>query len=1220
TSADLDYLSTTALALNGGTIRDTAGNDATLTLATPGAANSLGANKDIVIDTTLPTVSGVTSSTANGAYKVGDVIAVQVNFSEAVTVTGTPQLTLETGTTDRALNYASGTGTSTLTFNYTVQAGDTTADLDYLSTGALALNGGTIKDAAGNNATLTLAAPGAANSLGANKDLVVDGVVPTVSGVTSSTADGSYTFGDVIAIQVNFSENVTVTGTPQLTLETGSTDRVVNYASGSGSSTLVFNYTVQLGDTAADLDYISTGALSLNGGTVKDAAGNNATLTLASPGAANSLGNNKALVIDGVVPTVSGVTSSTADGAYKVGDVIAIQVNFSENVTVTGTPQLTLETGTTDRRLNYASGTGSSTLVFNYTVQAGDTSADLDYISTSALALNGGTIKDASGNNAVLTLATPGAANSLGANKAIVIDAVVPTVSGVTSSTANGAYKVGDVISIQVNFSEAVAVTGTPQLTLETGATDRTLNYASGTGTNALTFTYTVQAGDTSADLDYISASALALNGGTIQDAAGNNATLTLASPGAANSLGANKAIVIDTAVPTVSGVTSSTADGAYKAGDVISVQVNFSEAVNVTGTPQLTLETGTTDRTLNYASGTGTSTLAFTYTVQAGDTTADLDYISTGALALNGGTIKDAAGNNATLTLAAPGAANSLGANKAIVIDTAVPTVSGVTSTTTNGAYNAGDVISIAVSFSEAVSVTGTPQLTLETGTTDRVVNYASGTGSSTLVFSYTVQAGDTSADLDYLSTTALALNGGTIKDVAGNNATLTLATPGTANSLGANKAIRVDTTAPVVTDVTSPKADGTYTEGEIINIRVSVNEVLSISGTPQLQLETGATDRIASLSSYTTFDNGNGTGSTSLYFAYTVQAGDATADLDYLSTSALTLNGGSLRDSAGNDLVLTLPAPGAAGSLGANKNIVIDAVQPAVTGVTSSTANGTYKIGDVISIQVNFSEAVTVTGTPQLLLETGTVDRTIDYVSGSGTGTLNFSYTVQAGDTSADLNYLSTAALTLNGGTIQDGIANDAVLTLPGLAAAGALGTNKNIVIDGVVPTVTAVTSSTADGGYKAGDVISIQVGFSEAVTVTGTPQLTLETGTTDRAVNYASGSGSNTLTFTYTVQAGDTTADLDYIGTGALALNGGTIADVAGNNATLTLAAPGAANSLGANKAIVIDTAVPTVSGVTSSTANGAYKVGDVISVQVNFSEAVNVTGTPQLTLET
>jgi hypothetical protein len=134
---------------------------------------------------------------------------------------------------------------------------------------------------------------------------------------------------------------------------------------------------------------------------------------------------------------------------------------------------------------------------------------------------------------------------------AALADVTSPTVDNINSSTANGSYKAGAVISIQVTFSENVTVTGTPRLTLETGSTDRIVDYASGSGTNTLTFTYTVQAGDTSADLDYVATSSLALNSGTIKDAANNNATLTLASPAASNSLGANKAIIIDTTAPT---------------------------------------------------------------------------------------------------------------------------------------------------------------------------------------------------------------------------------------------------------------------------------------------------------------------------------------------------------------------------------------------------------------------------------------------------------------------------------------------------------------------------------------------------------------------------------------------------------------------------------------------------------------------------------------------
>jgi len=79
---------------------------------------------------------------------------------------------------------------------------------------------------------------------------------------------------------------VNVTGTPQLTLETGGSDAVVNYSSGSGTNTLTFNYTVGAGHTSSDLDYKANNSLALNGGTIRDAALNNATLTLANPGVA----------------------------------------------------------------------------------------------------------------------------------------------------------------------------------------------------------------------------------------------------------------------------------------------------------------------------------------------------------------------------------------------------------------------------------------------------------------------------------------------------------------------------------------------------------------------------------------------------------------------------------------------------------------------------------------------------------------------------------------------------------------------------------------------------------------------------------------------------------------------------------------------------------------------------------------------------------------------
>src|SRR5262245_7135392 len=132
----------------------------------------------------------VNSTTANGTYGIGASVAITVTFDKAVTVTGTPQLALNSGGT---ASYASGTGTTTLTFNYTVAAGQNSVDLDYTSTGALTLNGGTINTTSnGQSAGLTLPAPGAAGSLGANKNIVIDTVSASVTGVNSTTANGTY--------------------------------------------------------------------------------------------------------------------------------------------------------------------------------------------------------------------------------------------------------------------------------------------------------------------------------------------------------------------------------------------------------------------------------------------------------------------------------------------------------------------------------------------------------------------------------------------------------------------------------------------------------------------------------------------------------------------------------------------------------------------------------------------------------------------------------------------------------------------------------------------------------------------------------------------------------------------------------------------------------------------------------------------------------------------
>ncbi|MEK0188244.1 FG-GAP-like repeat-containing protein, partial [Microcoleus anatoxicus] len=150
-------------------------------------------------------------------------------------------------------------------------------------------------------------------------------------------------------------------------------------------------------------------------------------------------------------------------------------------------------------------------------------------------------------------------------------------------------------------------------------------------------------------------------------------------------------------------------------------------------------------------------------------------------------------------------------------------------------------------------------------------------------------------------------------------------------------------------------------------------------------------------------------------------------------------------------------------------------------VTAVTATTPDGSYGVGSTIAITVIFDAAVDVTGTPQLQLETGTTDKFATYTSGSGGTALTFNYVVQPGDTSADLEYLSTSDLTLNGGTIQDNLATDAVLTLPTLASANSLGGSKAIVVDTVAPTVTLTSTSAA----TVNGLFNVTATFNENVT---------------------------------------------------------------------------------------------------------------------------------------
>ena len=90
--------------------------------------------------------------------------------------------------------------------------------------------------------------------------------------------------GGTLSVKVFFNENVTVAGTPQLTVVNDTNaNHTLSYASGSTTNELTFSLAIAAGNAAtSDGDVLSIGAnaMALNGGTIVDTAGGgNATIT-----------------------------------------------------------------------------------------------------------------------------------------------------------------------------------------------------------------------------------------------------------------------------------------------------------------------------------------------------------------------------------------------------------------------------------------------------------------------------------------------------------------------------------------------------------------------------------------------------------------------------------------------------------------------------------------------------------------------------------------------------------------------------------------------------------------------------------------------------------------------------------------------------------------------------------------------------------------------------
>ena len=289
-----------------------------------------------------------------------------------------------------------------------------------------------------------------------------------------------------------------------------------------------------------------------------------------------------------------------------------------------------------DEHAAYASGSTTKELVFHYTVAEGDADSDGIAVGADALALNGGTIADASSNDATLDHA------ALAADTDHTVDGVRPTLSSASVSGTDadadlrrGPRRGGEPGQRGVHgeadpaggSEQTVSLSGTPSIS------DTTVS---------LTLAAAVTATDTGVKVSYAVPATGSAN--RLVDAAGN-AAAAFTDSAVTNATGP--------ALTSLAVSSSAGTDSTYAIGDTIALKATFNVAVTVdtaAGTPRIAFTVGSATKHAAYASGSTTKELVFHYTVAEGDADSDGIAVGANALALNGGAIADGSSNDATL------------------------------------------------------------------------------------------------------------------------------------------------------------------------------------------------------------------------------------------------------------------------------------------------------------------------------------------------------------------------------------------------------------------------------------------------------------------------------------------------------------------------------------------------------------------------------------------
>jgi uncharacterized repeat protein (TIGR01451 family) len=232
----------------------------------------------------------------------------------------------------------------------------------------------------------------------------------------------------------------------------------------------------------------------------------------------------------------------------------------------------------------------------------------------------------------------------------------------------------------------------------------------------------------------------------------------------------------------------------------------------------------------------------------------------------------------------------------------------------------------------------------------------------------------------------------------------------------------IAVSQGPPVIAVSTTETANSNFQTGGMIHIKVTFTSPVTVStasGTPQLALNDGG---VATYSS--------GSGSSTLTFIYTVLDGQQTANLDYASTSALTLHSGTIVDASSGVAAVLIPLPDTGSDGLAAANIVVGLSADLAVTITPSSAtaivggsvgytvvvtnNGpssatNFKLVDALPASVIFGVQTEKTGGPTFTLSNSgnTVTDTIASLASGASAT--FTIVVDITQTTANATVIS-------------------------------------------------------------------------------------------------------------------------------------------------------------------------------------------------------------------